>query len=117
VIKINRKLVKYPFRLSLFIPFVIYAPFWLFQIRNEKARRYLSCMRKKHPIPFSQKFRNADPLALPLLERLLAFDPKDRPTAEEVIFFLKKHSFLSFIEPVYKCIKRRTCNDISFAFP
>ncbi|RLN13106.1 mitogen-activated protein kinase 12 [Panicum miliaceum] len=55
------------------------------KIRNEKARRYLSCMRKKHPVPFTQKFRNADPLALRLLERLLAFDPKDRPTAEEAL--------------------------------
>jgi mitogen-activated protein kinase 1/3 len=41
-------------------------------------------MRKKKPIPFSQKFPNADPLALRLLERMLAFEPKDRPTAEEV---------------------------------
>lgn len=41
-------------------------------------------MRKKQPVPFSQKFPNANPLALRLLERLLAFDPKDRPTAEEV---------------------------------
>ena len=41
-------------------------------------------MRKKLPVPFSQKFPNVDPLALRLLERLLAFDPKDRPTAEEV---------------------------------
>ncbi|XP_062229772.1 mitogen-activated protein kinase 12 [Phragmites australis] len=57
----------------------------LSRIRNEKARRYLSCMRKKHPVPFSQKFRNADPLALRLLERLLAFDPKYRPTAEEAL--------------------------------
>lgn len=55
------------------------------QIRNEKARRYLSTMRKKPSIPFSQKFPDADPLALHLVERLLAFDPKDRPTAEEVI--------------------------------
>lgn len=55
------------------------------RIRNEKARRYLSSMRKKQPIPFSQKFPNADPLALKLLERLLAFDPKDRPTAEEAL--------------------------------
>ncbi|KAI3409558.1 Mitogen-activated protein kinase [Psidium guajava] len=53
------------------------------RIRNEKARRYLSNMRKKQPVPFKQKFPNADPLALRLLERLLAFDPKDRPTAEE----------------------------------
>lgn len=55
------------------------------RIRNEKARRYLSSMRKKQPIPFSQKFPNVDPLALRLLERLLAFDPKDRPTAEEAL--------------------------------
>ncbi|XAR54615.1 Mitogen-activated protein kinase [Bertholletia excelsa] len=55
------------------------------RIRNEKARRYLSSMRKKKPIPFSQKFPNADPLALRLLERMLAFDPKDRPNAEEAL--------------------------------
>ncbi|KAG2625740.1 hypothetical protein PVAP13_3KG308800 [Panicum virgatum] len=55
------------------------------QIRNEKARRYLSSMRKKQPIPFSLKFPNADPSALKLLQRLLAFDPKDRPTAEEAL--------------------------------
>jgi len=48
-----------------------------FQIRNEKARRYLSSMRKTDPAPFSQKIPNADPLALKLLEKLLAFDPKD----------------------------------------
>ncbi|KAI3463718.1 hypothetical protein Pfo_020381 [Paulownia fortunei] len=55
------------------------------RIRNEKARRYLSSMRKKQPVPFVQKFPNADPLALRLLEKLLAFDPKDRPTAEEAL--------------------------------
>ncbi|XP_010924325.1 mitogen-activated protein kinase 10 [Elaeis guineensis] len=55
------------------------------RVRNEKARRYLSSMRKKQPVPFAQNFPNADPLALKLLERLLAFDPKDRPTAEEAL--------------------------------
>ncbi|KAG2259518.1 hypothetical protein Bca52824_078812 [Brassica carinata] len=54
-------------------------------IRNEKARRYLSSMRKKQPVPFSHKFPKADPLALRLLERLLAFDPKDRVSAEEAL--------------------------------
>lgn len=43
-------------------------------------------MRKKNPIPFSEKFPSVDPLALRLLQRLLAFDPKDRPTAEQVNF-------------------------------
>ncbi|KAF6135936.1 hypothetical protein GIB67_006828 [Kingdonia uniflora] len=55
------------------------------RVRNEKARRYLSSMRKKKPIPFTQKFPNADPLAMRLLERMLAFEPKDRPTAEEAL--------------------------------
>lgn len=55
------------------------------RVRNEKARRYLSSMRKKQPVPLSQKFSTADPLALKLLERLLSFDPKDRPTAEEAL--------------------------------
>ncbi|WOG93528.1 hypothetical protein DCAR_0312814 [Daucus carota subsp. sativus] len=55
------------------------------RIRNEKARRYLSSMRKKQPVPFTQKFPNVDASALRLLERLIAFDPKDRPSAEEAL--------------------------------
>ncbi|CAL9016836.1 unnamed protein product [Prunus brigantina] len=54
-------------------------------VRNEKARKYLTEMRKKPLVPFTQKFPKADPLALRLLQRLLAFDPKDRPTAEEAL--------------------------------
>ncbi|KAJ9153431.1 hypothetical protein P3X46_026872 [Hevea brasiliensis] len=54
-------------------------------VRNEKARKYLTEMRKKQPVPFTLKFPNADPLALKLLQRLLAFDPKDRPTAEQAL--------------------------------
>ncbi|KAG4960683.1 hypothetical protein JHK87_037316 [Glycine soja] len=54
-------------------------------VRNDKARKYLMEMRKKSPVPFEQKFQNADPLALRLLQRLLAFDPKDRPTAQEAL--------------------------------
>lgn len=55
------------------------------RVRNDKARRYLSSMRKKQRVPLSHKFPNADPLATSLLERLLAFDPKDRPTAEQAL--------------------------------
>ncbi|ESQ30069.1 hypothetical protein EUTSA_v10011329mg [Eutrema salsugineum] len=54
-------------------------------VRNDKARKYLTEMRKKNPVTFSQKFSKADPLAIRLLQRLLAFDPKDRPTAAEAL--------------------------------
>ncbi|XP_074311188.1 mitogen-activated protein kinase 15-like [Silene latifolia] len=54
-------------------------------VRNEKARKYLTDMRKKQAVPFSRKFPNADPLAMRLLQKMLAFDPKDRPTAEEAL--------------------------------
>ncbi|KAE8703341.1 Mitogen-activated protein kinase 18 [Hibiscus syriacus] len=54
-------------------------------VRNDKARKYLMEMHKKHPVPFSKKFPNADPLAVRLLQRLLAFDPKYRPTPEQAL--------------------------------
>ncbi|KAL6629194.1 hypothetical protein ACP70R_028959 [Stipagrostis hirtigluma subsp. patula] len=57
----------------------------LSRIHNEKTKVLLGNMPRKHPIPFSHKFDNVDPLALRLLQRLLAFDPKDRPTAEEAL--------------------------------
>ena len=53
-------------------------------------------MRKKQPVPFSQKFPKADPLALRLLERLLAFDPKDRASAEDV-----RETQLLFFIPIF----------------
>ncbi|CAN0871605.1 Mitogen-activated protein kinase 17 [Linum grandiflorum] len=55
------------------------------RIRNEKARKYLTGMSKKQPIPFTKYFPGKDPRALRLLERMLAFDPKDRPSAEEAL--------------------------------
>ncbi|GMJ10051.1 MAP kinase 19, ARABIDOPSIS THALIANA MAP KINASE 19 [Hibiscus trionum] len=53
-------------------------------VRNDKARKYLLEMQKKQPVPFS-KFLNADRLAVRLLLWLLAFDPKDRPSAEQAL--------------------------------
>ncbi|KAH7288446.1 hypothetical protein KP509_31G026700 [Ceratopteris richardii] len=55
------------------------------RIRNEKARKYLSAMRKKPPAQFQHKFPNVHPQAVRLLRRLLAFDAADRPTAEEAL--------------------------------
>jgi hypothetical protein len=55
------------------------------QVRNEKARRFLANMRKKPGVNFDTFFPRADKGALALLKRLLAFDPCDRPTAEEAL--------------------------------
>lgn len=62
-------------------------------------------MRKKQPVPFAQKFPNADPLSLRLLERLLAFDPKDRPTAEEVCYLCSftKYYINRCVSHIIKC--------------
>ena len=74
------------------------------KVRNEKARKYLTDMQKKPPVPFEKKFPNADPLALRLLQRLLAFDPKGRPTAEEVsiVFYVTSMpgSYLSILPEI-----------------
>ena len=66
-------------------------------------------MRKKQPVPFSHKFPKADPLALRLLERLIAFDPKDRVSAEDVSdkqlllsFSITKTETLVFIVIIYR---------------
>ncbi|XP_076896425.1 mitogen-activated protein kinase 20-like isoform X2 [Bidens hawaiensis] len=55
------------------------------KVRNDKARKYLTDLPRKEPVSFSEKFLEVDPLALKLLERLLAFDLKDRPTAEQAL--------------------------------
>ncbi|CAI0431979.1 unnamed protein product [Linum tenue] len=60
-------------------------PATIARIGNEKARKYLTCMSKKQPIPFTKYFPGKDVAALRLLERMLAFDPKDRPSAEEAL--------------------------------
>jgi len=40
---------------------------------------------KRERVPFPQKFKNADPLAINLLEKMLVFDPRKRVTAEQAL--------------------------------
>lgn len=58
---------------------------WTVQVRNEKARRFLMNMRKKPRVNFEKYFVKADRGALRLLQRMLAFDPVERPTCEEAL--------------------------------
>lgn len=55
------------------------------KVRNEKAKRFLTNMRDKQSISFTRHFRGADPKALALLRRMLAFDPQQRPSAVEAL--------------------------------
>lgn len=54
------------------------------QIENKKSRKHLATLGSKQPLPFAEKFPNQEPQAICLLKKLLAFDPIDRPTAEQV---------------------------------
>lgn len=57
-------------------------------ISGEKARRYVAAMPPKGRIDFRNRYKNADPLAIELLHRLLTFSPEERLTAEEVRHFV-----------------------------
>lgn len=45
--------------------------------------RFVQSLPKRERIPFSQKFRGADPAALDLLEKMLVFDPRKRIDATQ----------------------------------
>ncbi|KAL9269319.1 Mitogen-activated protein kinase 19-like protein [Drosera capensis] len=94
------------------------SPDTILGVRNDKARKYLMSMRKKRPVSFSEKFSTADPLALNLLQRMLAFDPKDRPTAEQVCILPLFHKTTRCIDYPYfkglaKVEREPACQPIS----
>jgi len=54
-------------------------------IESEKARRYIRSLPLKPRIPLERIYPNANPLALELLHRLLAFNPAKRLSVEEAL--------------------------------
>lgn len=63
----------------------------LARIASPRAQQYIKSLPFKPQIPFEQIFPEANPQALDLLRRLLAFDPSERITCEEALI----HPYLS----------------------
>lgn len=59
-------------------------------IKSRRAREYIRALPFKKKVFFSTMYQKANPLAIDLLERLLAFNPMKRITCEEAL----KHPYL-----------------------
>ena len=59
-------------------------------IKSRRAREYIRSLPFKRRIPFSEMFPQSNPVALDLLERMLAFNPARRITVDEAL----KHPYL-----------------------
>ena len=64
----------------LFIPL----RWWNYKWEMRKQGSIIWLWRRSHPCSFLRNFPNRDPLALHLLEKVIAFYPKDCPFVEEV---------------------------------
>jgi mitogen-activated protein kinase 1/3 len=54
-------------------------------ITNEKALEYIKSLKKKPALPFNKIYKDANPLAIDLLEKMLVFNPHKRITVEEAL--------------------------------
>ncbi|RIB17943.1 kinase-like domain-containing protein [Gigaspora rosea] len=78
-------------------------------IKSRRARDYIRSLPFKKRIPISHMFPNANPLALDMLEKLLAFNPSKRITVEEAL----KHPYL---EPYHDPEDEPSANPIPESF-
>jgi serine/threonine protein kinase len=54
-------------------------------ISNDKALEYIKSLKKKPKIPFNKIYKDANPLALDLMERMLTFNPHKRISIDEAL--------------------------------
>ena len=67
-------------------------------ITNEKALEYIKSLKKQPKIPFNKIYKDANPLALDLLEKMLVFNPHERITVDEALahpYFKSLHNLKS----------------------
>lgn len=62
---------------------------------SQEASIFVKSLPKRTPIPLDQLFPGANPLALDLIQRMLAFDPKLRISAEQALLHPYVHDFAS----------------------
>jgi mitogen-activated protein kinase 1/3 len=73
-------------------------------ISNEKAREYIKSLKKRPKLPFNKIYKNANPLCLDLLEKMLVFNPHERITVEEAL----QHPYLKQLhnpQTEYACVE------------
>ena len=61
------------------------------RVGSPRAQQYIASLPYQAPVPFEKLFPNANPLALDLLRRLLAFDPSERISCAEAL----QHPYLA----------------------
>ena len=54
-------------------------------ITNDKALEYIKSLKKQPKIPFNKIYKDANPLALDLLDKMLIFNPHERITVDEAL--------------------------------
>ncbi len=54
-------------------------------IGSENTLRFVKSLPHREPVPFASKFKNADPEAIDLLEKMLMFDPRKRIVAADAL--------------------------------
>jgi serine/threonine protein kinase len=67
-------------------------------ISNEKALEYIKSLKKQPKIPFNKIYKDANPLALDLLDKMLIFNPHERITVDEALahpYFKSLHNVKS----------------------
>ena len=65
-------------------------------ISSDKARRYIRSLPVSPRVDFAKLYPDADPSAIDLIDKMLAFDPSNRITVEEAL----SHPYLASLHDV-----------------